>query len=34
MPFFAAFPEATVITVGVASPKAQGHAITKTAIES
>ena len=34
IPFFAAFPEATVITVGVAKPRAQGHAITKTAIES
>ena len=34
MPFFAAFPEATVMTVGVARPKAQGQAITKTAIES
>ena len=33
-PFFAALPDATVITVGVAKPNAQGHAITKTAIES
>ena len=33
-PFFAALPEATVMTVGVARPKAQGQAITKTAIES
>ena len=33
-PFFAAFPEATVMTVGVAKPNAQGHAITKTAMES
>ena len=31
-PFFAALPDATVITVGVAKPNAQGQAITKTAI--
>ena len=33
-PFFAALPDATVITVGVAKPSAQGQAITKTAIDS
>ena len=33
-PFFAALPEATLMTVGVARPKAQGQAITKTAIDS
>ena len=33
-PFFAALPDATVITVGVAKPNAQGQATTKTAIES
>ena len=33
-PFFAAFPDATVITVGVAKPNAQGQAITKTAIDN
>ena len=33
-PFFAALPDATVITVGVAKPNAHGQAITKTAIDS
>ena len=33
-PFFAALPDATVITVGVAKPNAQGQAITKTAIDN
>ena len=32
--FFAAFPHATVTTVGVAKPSAQGQAITKTAIDN
>ena len=34
IPFFAALPDATVITVGVAKPNAQGQAITKTAIDN
>ena len=33
-PFFAALPDATVITVGVAKPNAHGQAITKTAIDN
>tara|TARA_B000000609_G_scaffold129023_1_gene103232 strand:- start:397 stop:522 length:126 start_codon:yes stop_codon:yes gene_type:complete len=34
IPFFAALPDATVITVGVAKPSAQGQAMTNTAIDS
>ena len=33
-PFFAALPDATVITVGVAKPSAQGQAMTRTAIDN